>query len=308
MKCLLRLSIGRDESRWSWDEFYAEEANFYQTVVNCFATHKGKVEDWYVEFREGTPELAATLKQLCESKGYNYDIGVAPKYTSTDIKKASFVPLFTECAWLDSDRDDVPLNKYEAVICEVCGRCDESQVPNPYRINKKVLKKPPDIFRASNGIVVLSERAFELLWDDVKQWVQSGEVVIWDKGQVVPCTVKYKWFRPTSKVGMFTDARVLQRCDKCGLPTEIREVRSEDDIFEVNKEIVESFQNVSAPIALAGNWFGEIEPGKACNNHWEVFISGALHEKIRKLKLKGFVKADCIIHSAEEEKSASCAG
>jgi hypothetical protein len=301
MKYIIQLGIRYEESNWRLDTFRQDRRNYFLKLIEKYKHFNGHYLDGYeiVEFPNGTLELEQLLREECESKEITYDIGAGITYSPREIRNARFVPLLTECGPLDSDKAGIPLNRYETIVCGACGRCDESKVPNPYRISKKILKKPPDIFKASNGIIVLSERAFDLLWDDIKQWVKAGEVVIWDKGQVLGCPVKYKWVRPTNKVGDFMDAKVLQRCNKCDKPKEIREVRSED-IFEMNKEIVESFKKVSAPIALAGNWFGEIEPGRACSNLWEVFISGALHEKIRKLKLKGFVKADCVIHAADE--------
>jgi hypothetical protein len=299
MKYRLRVSISRDEDRWTWEEFYEEQRIFYETIVEQFSSYNPKIEDWYVELSTVTTEPVSLLRELCEYNGYQYELWAVVKYLQKEIRNARFVPLLTECGPLDSDREGVPLNKYEAIVCEACGRCDESQVPNPYRINRKVMKRPPDIFRASNGIVVLSERAFALLWDDLKRSVSSGDVVIYDKGQSIPCSVKYKWVFPNIAVGPFVDAKVLKRCNKCGQPVEIRQQRLKD-IFGANKCTVETFKGVQAPIALAGNWYGEIEPGSPCDNYWAVFISGAFHEKIRKLKLKGFVKADYVVHSADE--------
>ncbi len=300
MKYRLGFDIGYDPQHWDLNSFERDRQEVYEQLLRCFKSKHGQISDARLKFPDADSELAQGLIDFAEKRGYLYSIGTFVKYTREEIKSASFVPLWTDCGPLDSNRDGIPLNEYKAVLCKSCGRCDDSQVPNPYRINKKVLKKPPDIFRASNGVIVLSEKTFESLYDEIKQWVSFGEVVVFNNEQVVPCSVKYKRIRPNKKVGMFTSARVQQRCNECGQPTEIRKVHSED-IFEMNKEVVESFNNVSAPIALAGNWFGEIKPGKACDNNWEVFISGALHEKIRKLKLKGFVKADCIIHAADEK-------
>ena len=124
-----------------------------------------------------------------------------------------------------------------------------------------------------------------------------------DKNQKpVESDYEYIWIRPRFEVGPFVNLITDHICIECKQPTQIRSDYS-GDIFDKEKWIVESFKNTEAPIVLAGNWFGEINSKRTCNQTRYVFISADLHEKIRKLKLKGFLKADRIIHSADDSEN-----
>lgn len=301
MKFILCLGIGYDESHWNLENFSEDRKAFFLELLEKYKEFKGRYLDnlEWVEFSNSTPELEQLLRKECESRNFNYNIGTKVIYSEKDIKGAKYVPFLVSGEVVDFDKYHDELNIYREVLCECCGRTNDNNVPNPYRVYSGKMKKPRDIFYAMNGIRIMSVLAFELLRGEIEPWVNSGQVQIVDKKRK-PITTDYEyvWIRPKVEVGPFVDAKVKKRCDKCQQPTEIRAEYS-NKTFEY-EWVVESFKNTDAPIVLAGNWFGEVSQEETSNHSRDVFISADLHERIRKLNLKGFVKADYIIHSAED--------
>jgi len=248
----------------------------------------------------GTPELAIALREWCERNTYDYHMWVVVQYTPKEIKKARFVRLMALGNCVDHDKDYKFLNKYSKIECRVCGRPDYECLPARYIIHEIVIKRNKDIYYANNGMMILSQRAFDWLRDDIEPWVDWGHPCVVDKQRnIVSDAPSHVWIRPRFAVGRYVNEKILQRCSKCGELIQIAKSR-EGDIFERGKEIVESFCKTEAPIVRAGSWFGLFPPGSAHARSYDVFVSGELHEKIRKLRLKGFVKADYVIHAADE--------
>jgi len=300
MNYRLRLNIEYDEDRWTWEEFFKERSSFYKRVIKDLASCQGRIDDLWVELPNGTPDVANALIEMSESNGYKYDIGTLVDYTPEEIRKACFVPLTSLGNFVDYDKKHVFLNSYTKIECPHCGRPDYGCLPDPYFIYEIVIKKNKDIYYANNGMKVLSERAFDWLREDLEPWVDFGRPCIVDNERnIISEAPQFLWIRPRIEVGRYVNERILKRCPKCGEPTQI-EKSMQGDIFERGKEIVESFCGTESPIVRAGSWFGYFPPGSAHSRSYDVFVSGSLHEKIRKLKLKGFVKADYVIHAADE--------
>jgi hypothetical protein len=304
MEYNLRFSISStaDDIHWNRETHEEDEHGFYIRLIEKLKIQDAKIEDFYghVDFRNGTPELASRIKAMVEKEGYHYGLWALPRYSPEDISRARYVNLAGIGDEVDMDDSGKLLNEYKEILCTTCGRTNDSNVPSPYNIYNKRVKQPRDLFRATNGVKILSILAFELLRSEIEPWVNFGQVRIVDKQRKpVESACEYVWIRPTHQVGKFVNARAKRACNKCGCPTEIPWERSED-IFERDKWVVESFNSVQAPIVLAGNWYGEIYPHGLVDLSRYVFISGSLHEKMRKLKLKGFVKSDCVVHAADE--------
>ncbi len=303
MKYTLVICIRYDDKNWNLETYREDKNRYCVELMERFKRYNPYYNEVsaQVEFPNGTPELEKLLREEVDSRNYTYDIGVGVTYSQKDIKRARFVPLC--CSGVHgADYDDYGnnLNTYKEVLCKYCGRTNDRNIPTPYLIYDKRVKKPRDIFSASNGIYILSVLAFTLLQDEIEPWVDYGPVQIVDKNKKpVKSDYKYIWIRPKIEVGPFVNSRIKQVCNKCGQPTEIR-IDYSGDIFEVGKETVESFNNTEAPIVIAGNWFGEINTKETSNHSRYVFISSELHERMRKLKLKGFLKADRVIHAADE--------
>ncbi len=300
MKYLLQLDIGCDENRWTWDEFYAERDKFYNSLIKNFPSHEGRIEDFWVKFLIGTPDLAESLIKIAEDNSYIYSIGVFINYTAKEIREARFVPFLVDSNDVDCNVDAEPLNEYRVRLCDTCGRVDDSKVPNPLYIDKKVMKRYEDIYNGSL-VKILSFKAFELLREDIEKWIDFGNVRIIDKnGKITGSKHEYVWIWPKIQIGPFVSAEISKKCIKCRRPTQIYKKRQKD-IFLENKEIVKTFTDTKAPIVRSGNWFGQITNEYPYHKRlYEYFISGELHEKIRKMNLKGFVEADNVIHAADE--------
>lgn len=298
MKYILVLDIGYDESNWKLETFEEDRQEYYLKLIKKFKPFKGRVGIVGVEFPNGTHELEQLLRKECESRNYTYDIGTNIIYSENDIKEARFVPFLIAGDEVDFDSYCDVLNIYQEVLCKYCGRTNDSNVPTPYHVYSKRMKKPRDFFNAMNGVKIISVLAFELLRGEIEPWVNFGCVqIVDDKQKPIKTDYEYIWIRPKCKVGPFINAKVKKFCNKCKQPNEIR-MEYSHNTFEY-RWVVKSFKNTEAPIVLAGNWFGEIRSEETSNHSRDVFISADLHERIRKLKLKGFVKADYIIHSSD---------
>lgn len=300
MRYKLGFDIGYDEIHWELDTFYEDRDNFYKKMLIIFGKEKGYIEDARIVFPNSHRKLANELIKIVEDNGFLYTIGTVPEYYPEEIAAARYVPFLIEGEELDHDACGEPFNKYKIIHCGTCGRPDFKKVPHPYLIDTKYMKKRQKFHHVSGDLAIFSNEAFNKLKDDIGDWVDTGAVSVTEKGKVINET-NFIWVRPKCKIGSFTNAIVKQKCKTCKHPIEIREVRSEDS-FEMNKHVVESFLDVTAPIVLAGNWYGEVTPGGHCQQFTYMFISGQLHEKIKKMKLKGFCEAKYIIHAADEEE------
>jgi len=310
MKYTLQFDIGYDEKHWNKDTFSEDRLIFYKKIMQQYSSYKSKLSDCeWIEFTNATPELAASLKEFGTSNQYTFLMGSGPDYTQEEIRTARFVPFFIEGKYnVGHDTNYIHLNDYKTILCDQCGRIDDHSVPDPYYIDKKAMGTYRDIYKANLGLLIFSERAMKLLWKDIKDFVIRGKVLVEKNGQILDDSKrKYYWIRPKFQIGPYCNSVVKKSCEACKQPTEIR-MDFYKAGFLMNVHMVSSYNNIEAPIALVGNWCGEITEGSPYGRHQDVFISGWLHEKIRNLKLKGHVEADYIIHSVEEFDFESISG
>jgi len=301
MKYRLRFGIGYDEKNWQLETFEEQRRCFLEQLLESIGSEKGEYLNGDLVFHDANPMLANTLIQIAKYYGYVFNIGTSPVYASEEINIVRYVPLLIDGERIDVDKEGQALNQYSNILCKKCGRPDDDAVPTPYYVEKKEMNRLQDLYSCSNGIAVLSMKAFDLLINEIKEFVNYGEVLVSEKRKAVDYGKGLMWIKPKYRIGVFIDAKVKQKCDTCGNPTEIRQVRSKE-LFKMNVVAVESFNNVHAPIVLAGNWYGDIGPKRHCSRNHYVFISGELHKKIKDMKLKGFVEADYVIHAMDEEK------
>ena len=305
MEFKLVLDIYYDESIWTLETFDEDRKEIFLNLIEKFKAFNGCYFEGYeqVEFPNATPELEQLLRKDPELNKYNFDIYTKVSYSQKDIKEARFVPFLAGGDTIDFDNNNNYLNVYQEVQCKCCGRTNDSKQPTPFLAYYKWMEKRQKKFRANNGIRVFLLSAFELLRSEIEPWVDSGPVQIVDnEHKPVETDSEYIWIRPKVEVGPFVNESVKSKCDKCKQPTEVR-LDVSHDTFKYNwLGVVKTFKNTKAPIVLAGTWAGAVMPQETSNHEHDVFISGELHEKIRKLKLKGFVEADYIIHSAEDMK------
>jgi hypothetical protein len=303
MNYALSLGIRYDEVHWILNTFREDRKQYLLKLIDKYKQYNGQYIPGleFIEFHDGTPEMEKTLRKECESKGLVYDIGTFPRYSQKDIRNARYVPFCSgeSYNWTDYDGDGVPYNFYKKKLCDTCGICDLDKIPTPFRVSRRILEDQRDISSESNGIRILVDWAFEELRHELEPWVVWGDVEFADCSKFDVIKQKFIWIRPIHRVGAYTNSAVLQKCKDCGRPIEIRQRRSED-IFEMNKEIVESFKGINTPIVLAGNWFGEIHKGGVCHVNNDVFINPTLLEKIKKMKLKAFYNPEYVIHATDE--------
>ena len=306
MEYLLQFDIGHDDEHWVWETFQEERQNLYKKIMQQFPTYKSRVHAVWLEFLNADPTISSFLIEFAKSNQYVYSIGSKPVYSQDEIRKAQFVPFLIEGKYdVGHDKNDVHLNDYKKVICDKCGRVDYGEVPNPYYIDKKAMGTYRDIYKAGLGVIIFSEKAFRILWEDINDYVICGDALVEKNGQILEdAKRKYYWIRPKYKVGSYYNSVVEEVCEVCKKPTIVRK-EFINDSFLMNVEMISSYNNVDAPVVLAGNWFGNITSSPYGISH-DIFISGWLHEKIKNLKLKGHVEADCLIHSTEEFDTTNC--
>lgn len=297
------LSTRYDEGNWNRKTYKQEKRRYLLGLIEKYPDYKGQYIEGHdhIEFRYATHEMEQVLRKECESKGIVCDIWAFPKYSQNDIKNARYVRLSSGASYneTDCDADGVPFNFYKENYCDMCGIGDLNKIQSPFRISKRIFEDNRDISTESNGVTIFSEWVFKAIQGEIEPWIVWGYVEIVDKGKNEDIKKKYIWIRPKVRVGFYVDSKILKKCDKCGRPTEIRQQRSKN-IFEADKQTVDSFRGVVAPIVLAGNWFGDILRGGIGRLHHDVFVSGKLYEKIRKMKLKALYKANYVIHAADE--------
>ncbi len=304
MKYKLSFSILYDEKNWKLETFEQQRRCFLEQLLESMGSEKGKYINSDLVFDDANVMLAKTLIQIAEKYEYNYDIFTSPVYSSEEIKNSRYVPFLINSDEVDFDKNGKELNLYPNILCVKCSMPDDAVVPSPYYIDKKEMKKLQDLYYCSNGVTVFSMKAFDLLVNEMRGYVNYGDVVVLDKGKKIDYGKGFMWVKPKYKIGPFVDAVVKQYCDACSNPVEVRQERSKK-LFEMNVVAVDSFKDVQAPIVLVGNWYGEVGPKKHCDRSHYVFISGELHEKIIGMELKGFVRADRVIHAIDEEELLS---
>jgi hypothetical protein len=196
---------------------------------------------------------------------------------------------------IDYDRDWNPFNTYTVRQCDACWTFDLTQVPNPYVVIRPKAKQ--DLHLASNGIIIISKS----LWQEVKNvlnpWVRLGNVAYSDApGEPVD---ELLYIMPTQRLGSYASMKILDSCGKCGRPTRIATGDPPDPIMHT-MIILKDLPKEDIPIALPGNWFGAFTPGRQPSVSWRAFISNEFHERLRKMKVKGFVAADRPIYTLAE--------
>ena len=156
-----------------------------------------------------------------------------------------------------------------------------------------------DMYDGGLGVIILSEKAFKALYDDINDYVISGKALVEKNGQILKDSKRrYYWVRPKFQIGPDYNSIVKKVCEECHQAIEVRKEFYKEG-FLMNVEMATSYNSVDAPIALSGNWYGDISRSPYGVSQ-DTFISGWLHEKICGLNLKGHVEAENIIHSAEE--------
>lgn len=309
MKYTLQFDIGYDDEHWDEETFEDRRQVLRKEIMQQFSSFESKITDCeWIEFSDATPKLAKLLKEFGTSSQYTFFMGSGPSYTQEEIRNARFVPLFAEGKYeVGHDTNYVHLNEYKTIVCNKCGRVDYDDVPDPFYIDKKAMGTYRDIYTAGLGVLIFSEKACNALWEDIKDYVIHGKALVEKNGRIMDDTKrKYFWIRPKYQLGPYHNLEIKKSCEACHKPIEIRKEFYKKG-FLMNVEMVTSYNNVNAPIALAGNWFGEITRS-AYGIGYNIFVSGWLHEKIKNLKLKGHVEADYLIHSAEEFDFKSIAG
>lgn len=227
------------------------------------------------------------------------------RYSKREINEARYVEFVVSVPSLEQPEKPARLNMYRKIICESCTCPDLQVVPNPYIVKRPGFEGYRMFVYAGNGIHLVSRELWEMIGPELAPWVQLGSVVFEDRpGEV---TDQFIWILPKETIGRYTNSFVVDSCKACGQPLEVRG-RTVTDTMLSTKVVTQISSH--APIVLIGNWYGELMPdfyGRRLTDippcvYWEVVISGELHERLSKLRIRRFVPAKSILYSLADVK------
>lgn len=277
------------------DSFLRERHRTLQGVADHFRRFEPFFHDQYLVFEGLSPVERRMIENYCQGLGMEFSFAPHPQYTPEEIAEARFLRLGIAHDEIDCDRDGRHFNDYPRRLCTACGSPDLRVVPSPYVIKRP--KRKNAIFNASNGLRIVSRTLWQQLGDVLSPWVTTGDV---SSAEVPEQPLEdLLCIMPTHLIGPYSRTVVLDRCGVCQRPTQAR-LKDPGDVILYGMDVVTEIPTSDAPIALVGMWFGSLRRGKPPSVSWDIVISGDLHSRLCKMKVKGFVPADRPIHTEVE--------
>jgi len=209
-----------------------------------------------------------------------------PKYLKDDLPESAYFKLLIGGDEIDLSPNNDSLNEFKILLCGQCKHPEFASLKRPLLVNGnrvKHKKRKYFILQCSNGFRVLSKKLFEELENDIGDHVDAGSVAYYENANEALDDVV--WIRPKIKIGDNAGKYVEEKCCVCGLPSIVRG-RLEKRPFLTCFDFYE-YLNCNAPIALSGNWYGNIR-GNCVT--WDVFASGKILNKMHELKTSNLVK------------------
>jgi hypothetical protein len=240
----------------------------------------------FVEFRDVDPGAVNKMEAWLNDRDHEYSLGIDEKCSDSELLKARFVPFLIEGEYVDSDRNHNPLNRYREVRCKTCLVPKEDSVPNPFVVSELNSRKVQDVYKAQNGIIIVSQKFLSAIGNKLSGCVHSGEAAVTEAPRTKRLKGPYFWLRPKFSLGREIRSVVRRVCESCGAPIEVRKIQTEDKFLDA-QVVLEDFGSQSCDIALSGNWYGERTQERPISVTRDIFISGELCSFLLKQKLKG---------------------
>ncbi len=250
---------------------------------------KVQAKNHSVEFQDVTRDTVEEIEAFLQSEGDKYRLGVEETPLEAELVAARYVLLPVGGAYISTNRNGEPLNRYPRTICETCGAENKDFVPDPYLVSEENVRRIQDIYLAEDGIIIVSERFMALAGNRLAEHIRFGDVRIVRPAARTRLKDSYHWILPKYSLGKESRSKVLRHCSSCGTPIEIREISSGDK-FNDAQIILEHFAPTPHPIALSGNWYGQRELEKPTALSRRVFISGEVYSFLATQKLSGIVR------------------
>lgn len=180
---------------------------------------------------------------------------------------------------------ETPPNLYPP-LCDACGWPDLDQVPDPFFLDKCVLKAGSrEFFHAGNGVLVATARVRDLFASVAPDQFTSGAVTV--RGKKQPDNPLY-WMRPLHRIGGYVkQQRQGESCSSCGRPQGF--VTLVNALHQPAGLLVEDFGERDWNLALVGQHpthADRTEFGKVPVQH-DVVIAGGLFAVLYNQKVKG---------------------
>jgi hypothetical protein len=279
------------------EEFHRQRREGLRRVAEALRRFEPVYDDQQLVFRGIEFCDIAVVDSTCRSLGVPHEMLIRPIYAEEEIGAARWVPLLVKGERVDADKSWKSFNRKWEIVCSACGYPNFEAVPQPYLIRKPKHLTGSWLLGAANGIRIISSSLWDELRSELEPWVDFGSVAFEDTKEKI--TPHFLWMRPKEEIGAYTDHMVKRVCDTCKRPVEIRRDFKTHSII-ADLIVVDRFFSTDAPIARVGKWFGELRPGFPPSLSWDVVISGAMHAKMKELRVKGFHPSEQIVHTKIE--------
>jgi hypothetical protein len=209
--------------------------------------------------------------------------------TAAELGRARWVPLLFYAAYVDDDSNGRPLNQFGRVMCEKCRFPDLASAPDPYLVNRNVLKNA-EIFPTSDGLIVVRQRVLDLLKSAIGGQIESGEA---KPAKGAPGGENFWWVRSKHRLGgdAEDESDVQKKCSKCGRAV-ARRARSFDrkaQLYDARLHLPD-FGDPGADLAVM-DFYGEIFPDGTRRCYWPMAISGSLFAHLKANGVKAIATA-----------------
>jgi hypothetical protein len=216
-----------------------------------------KVGGW-AEIETDDENMIQCVKAWMDKQHEKYEIVVTDCWTPDEVARARWLPLVYLADYVDVDARLEQFNRYKRVLCETCGRVDESIVPAPYKIKDVSSRRTVDVFPAMNGLLIVRERVKELLLELVGNEIDWGETCFVDlSGKKVrsrKSDERLLWVRPKHAIGRELGCKPDSPCPKCGTPRTCPPLRDLNEKISTHRVTVEHFGKKHWNIARVGEW------------------------------------------------------
>lgn len=256
----------------------------------------------FVQFTEVTRQIVEKMDEFLSAMQVDYNVVIEEKCTDRDLSQAQYLELLAEGhADLDEDENGNPLNQYPPGPCQTCFLPRDDVVANPLLIRREGFRKTQDIHGVDNGVLIVSQRFMSAVAQRLADSIHIGNVVFDEPFPADRLKDRYFWVRPKFTLGKEVHSHVLQVCETCGAPREVRK-RETGDRFRDAQIIVEHFGDCQHDLALSGNWYGERTRAKPMSLSRSIYISSEFYRFLKSYGLRGIVRPEHVIVCDSERK------
>jgi hypothetical protein len=226
-----------------------------------------------------------------------YRLVVLDCWTIDEMARARWLPLLYTADYVDVDDRLNPFNKYHTILCQTCGRFDDTIVPVPYKIRDIVLRKKADVFPAFNGLLIVRQRVKNLLLEQIGDQIDCGTTCcVNSSGKRVAsesAQETFFWVRPKRVIGADLEGTPSSPCPECGTPRTCPPQRDSEAKIWSDRVVVENFGMRDWNIACIGK--------RHVSDLRTIVMSGGLWAYLYTCGVKGLGLPDRGLYSKRDE-------